>query len=57
MAMYPFFAKHLKLDLDLVTNEDGVIDESFVQEETQEQMMVFNGKYPKNAVKPNTPLP
>ncbi len=57
MAMYPFLAKHLKLDLGLVTNEDGAIDESFVKEETQAQMMVFNGKYPKNAVKPNTPLP
>jgi len=41
----------------LVTNGAGVIDESFVKEETQAQMMVFNGKYPKNAVKPNTPLP
>ncbi len=57
MAMYPFLAKHLKLDLGRVMNADGVIDESFVKEETQEQMMVFNGKYPKNAVKPNTPLP
>lgn len=57
MAAYPFLAKHLKLDLARVTGEDGKIDESFVVTETQEQMMVFNGKYPENAVKPNTPLP
>ena len=56
MAAYPFLAKHLELDLDAVT-KDGKVDESFVIEETQEQMMVFNGKYPENAVKPNTPLP
>lgn len=57
MAAYPFLAKHLDLDLKLVTGADGKIDESFVVPETQEQMMVFNGKYPDNAVKPNTPLP
>jgi len=57
MAAYPFLAKHLNLDLNLVKNEEGKIDESFVSVQTQEQMMVFNGKYPKNAVSPNTPLP
>jgi dienelactone hydrolase len=57
MAAYPFLAKHLALDLGRVTGADGKIDESFVAVETQEQMMVFNGKYPENAVKPNTPLP
>jgi dienelactone hydrolase len=56
MAAYPFLAKHLELDIDLVTAE-GKIDESFVTIETQEQMLVFGGKYPANAVKPNTPLP
>ena len=57
MAAYPFLAKHLKLNIKRVTDKDGIIDESFVKEETQEQMMVFNGKYPKNAVKPNSKLP
>ncbi len=57
MAAYPFLSKHLDLDLKQVLGEDGKVDESFVVPETQEQMMVFNGKYPANAVKPNTPLP
>jgi hypothetical protein len=57
MAAYPFLAKHLKLNIKRITDKDGIIDESFVKEETQEQMMVFNGKYPKNAVKPNSKLP
>ena len=56
-AAYPFLAEHLQLDLKGVTGRDGKIDESFVVAETQDQMMVFNGKYPANAVKPNTPLP
>jgi hypothetical protein len=29
-AVYPFLAKHLKLDLTKITNKDGKIDESFV---------------------------
>ncbi|MDP7107412.1 MAG: hypothetical protein QGH41_10060, partial [Roseibacillus sp.] len=57
MAAYPFLAEHLQLDLKGVTGKEGGIDESFVVAETQDQMMVFNGKYPANAVKPNTPLP
>ena len=57
MAAYPFLAKYLRLDLKSVTGKDQKIDESFVITETREQMMVFNGKYPDNAVPPNTPLP
>ena len=57
MAAYPFLARHLQLDLKAVTSSNGKVDESFVVPETREQMMVFNGKYPDNAVKPNTPLP
>ncbi|MGK0188473.1 MAG: hypothetical protein ACI9R3_004284 [Verrucomicrobiales bacterium] len=57
MAAYPFLARHLGLDLSRVQNADGNIDESFVVPESQESMMVFNGKYPDNAVAPNTPLP
>ncbi len=56
MAAYPFLAKHLKLDLSRVTGKDGKVDESFLRVETQEEMMVFNGKYPAGAVPPNTPL-
>jgi dienelactone hydrolase len=57
MAAYPFLAEHLKLDLGRVKDAEGKIDESFVVVETQQQMMVFDGKYPENAVKPNTRLP
>ncbi len=57
LAAYPFLAKHLKLNLDRVTNSRGEIDESFVVIETRKQLLVLDGKYPENAVKPNTPLP
>ena len=56
MAVYPFMAKHLDLDLGEVTR-NGKVDESFVTPETEEQMMSFHGKYPDWAVRPNTPLP
>ena len=57
MAAYPFLAEHLGLDLGRVTDGEGRVDESFVVVETQQQMMVFDGKYPDNAVPPNTRLP
>lgn len=59
MAMYPFMAKHLKLDLGRVTGKDGKVDESFVTAEEYQQLLVFGPKnpYPADAVKPNTPLP
>lgn len=59
MAAYPFFAKHLKLELGKIQNGEGMIDESFVTEETREQMLVFGKEnpYPDSAVKPNTLLP
>jgi hypothetical protein len=57
MAVYPFLSKHLKLDLSRVTGKDGKVDESFVVMESEKEMMVFNGKYPENAVPANTPLP
>jgi len=56
MAAYPFLAKHLNLDLSRVTGENGKVDESFLKVETQEEMMVFSGKYPAGSVPPNTPL-
>jgi hypothetical protein len=59
LAMYPFMARHLELDLSRVTDDHGTIDESFVTAEDYEQLLVF-GKglpYPADAVAPNTPLP
>lgn len=56
MAVYPFMAKHLGLDTSCVM-KDGSVDESFITVETQDQMMSFHGKYPANAVPPNSPLP
>mgnify|MGYP001942983064 CR=1 FL=1 len=59
MAVYPFLATHLKLDLGKIQNKEGEIDESFVTEESREEMLVFGkgNPYPESAVKPNTPLP
>ena len=59
MAAYPFLAKHLKLDIEKVRDEDGNIDESFVVTEEYEKLLVFNADNPRpeEAVKPNTPLP
>jgi hypothetical protein len=59
LAAYPFLAKHLELDITRVQDTDNKIDESFVSHETRDQLLVFNEKhpYPKDAVKPNTPLP
>jgi dienelactone hydrolase len=59
MAAYPFLAKHLKLKIQRVQDEDGTIDESFVVIEDREDLLMF-GPYnprPKDAVKPNSPLP
>ncbi len=59
MAVYPFLAKHLKLDIKRVQGTDGKVDESFVVAEDYEQLLVFGPKNPrpKDAAKPNTPLP
>ncbi len=59
MAVYPFLARHLKLDIDRVRNKDGKIDESFVVAEDYEAMLVFGPDNPRpaDAVEPNTPLP
>lgn len=59
LAVYPFLAKHLKLDLNKIQNADGEIDESFVTGKTREAMLVFGkgNPYPNEAVKPNTQLP
>lgn len=59
MAAYPFLAKHLGLDLGKVQDAERKIDESFVVIETRAEMLVFgtDNPYPKDAVKPDTPLP
>ena len=59
MAAYPFLAKHLKLDIQRVRGKDGKIDESFVVAEEYKDLLVFgpDNPRPKDAVKPNTPLP
>ena len=59
MAAYPFLAEHLGLDLAKVQYAEGNIDESFVVAEKRSDMSVFGAEipYPKDAVKPNTPLP
>ncbi|MEM8954015.1 MAG: acetylxylan esterase [Verrucomicrobiota bacterium] len=59
MAAYPFFSVHLGLDLGLVRDGEGEIDESFVTVEEREDMLVFGvgGEgYPEDAVAPNTAL-
>ncbi len=59
MAAYPFLAKHLQLDINRVTGQNDVVDESFVTVETRQQMLVFSATnpWPANAVPPGTPLP
>ena len=59
MAAYPFLAKHLKLDLTAVQDDEGKIDESFVVVEEREDLLVFGTDHPRpaDAVAPNTPLP
>ena len=59
MAMYPFMAKHLKLDIDRVRDSGGKVDESFVTIEEYKKLLVFgpDNPRPKDAAKPNTPLP
>lgn len=59
MAAYPFLAEHLSLNLGEVQDADGNIDESFVVVEERSDMLVFGAEnpYPKDAAKPNTPLP
>ncbi len=59
MAMYPFMAKHLGLSIGRVCDREGNVDESFVVIEKYKDLLVFgpDNPRPKDAVKPNTPLP
>jgi hypothetical protein len=58
-AVYPFFARHLGLDLGRVSDEGGNVDESFFVAEQYEDLLVFGQANPRppDAVPPNTPLP
>lgn len=54
MALYPFMAKYLGLDLNKVKNAKGEIDESTCVIETYDKLYVFGNKaenLPKNALK------
>jgi hypothetical protein len=59
MAMYPFMAKHLGLDISRVSDRNGKIDESFVVAEEYKDLLVFGPGNPRpdDSVKPNSPLP
>ncbi len=48
-AVYPFLAKHLKLDLPRILDASGKIDESFVTIEKTKDMKVFTEKNPRPA--------
>jgi len=59
MAVYPFFAKHLNLDIARVIGDDDQVDESFVTIESRDQLLVFGDSNPRpqDSVRPNTMLP
>jgi uncharacterized protein len=58
MAMYPFMAEYLGLDIGRVTGADGGVDESFFVVEEKEEMLVFGKKreWPADAVAAGTAL-
>jgi hypothetical protein len=53
LAMYPFMAKHLGLNIEAVRDKKGKIDESKVTIEKYEALLVFGieGKLPATAIK------
>ena len=59
LAAYPFLAKHLHIDITRVHDEAGRVDEAFFTAEKREQLLVYgdHNPRPKDAAKPNTPLP
>ena len=46
-ALYPFFAKHLKLDLSRVTDASGKVDESFFEPLEESALRVFDDAHPR----------
>jgi dienelactone hydrolase len=49
LAVYPFFAKHLKLDLKQVQNAQGNITEDFVTLAPREKLLVWDAAHPQPA--------
>jgi len=52
LAMYPFMAKYLNLDLKNITDEHGAINETPSSVLSQNSLSAFNDKFhiPKNAI-------
>jgi hypothetical protein len=46
-AVYPFLAKHLQLDLTVITGEDGQISEKGIVIESFKKMKVFSESNPR----------
>lgn len=46
MALYPFLAKHLSMDMNLVLNKRGEVDESKSVILTNQELRVFNEQHP-----------
>jgi uncharacterized protein len=46
-AMYPFLAKHLRLDLSRACDPAGKIDESFVTVHERQDLLVFTPEHPR----------
>jgi dienelactone hydrolase len=46
MAVYPFLARHLRLDLEKIQNQDGSIKESDIYLENYERLVVFDKDHP-----------
>jgi uncharacterized protein len=46
-AVYPFMAKHLKLDLAKIQSDGGTIDESFVVVHPREELLAFPADKPR----------
>lgn len=46
MAVYPFLAKHLQLDLNKIKNPDGSVNEDDVVIEKRGKMIVFDQRHP-----------
>ena len=57
IAVYRFFARHLGLDLNHISDSHGGIDESFVAIEPYEALTLFDEQFPipDRAVRPNEP--
>ena len=53
MALYPFIAKHLNLNIQQVLDAKGNVDESKVKLLTQQELSAFsyNHSLPSNAIK------